>query len=286
MTEARCPASCGELIQGWIAGGEKLISCPIDWYSEVEVSEGAAALDERSLSRRMLSKVIKHFGYLPGDLPPLRIECRSTIPIAKGLASSTADIAATAVATARLLRQTLDETTLARLCLQLEPTDSTIFRDLTLFDHHHGECRIPYPWLPTLGILILESRQTLTTAAFHRHIGVDRLLCQAKQLDRSWRLFQSACRRQSRRRLGEATTLSAIASNHYLPKPAFEAILRLVEQHDLYGINVAHSGTVVGLLVDPHRHDPRHLLASLDAGGILPFYPRQHMHYLVAGGVR
>ncbi|HAD0256910.1 GHMP kinase, partial [Salmonella enterica subsp. enterica serovar Anatum] len=33
MAVAQCPASCGELIQGWILGSEKLVSCPVDWYS-------------------------------------------------------------------------------------------------------------------------------------------------------------------------------------------------------------------------------------------------------------
>lgn len=35
---AQCPASCGELIQGWILGSEKLVSCPVDWYSTVAVT--------------------------------------------------------------------------------------------------------------------------------------------------------------------------------------------------------------------------------------------------------
>ncbi len=286
MASARCPASCGELIQGWIAGGEKLISCPIDWYSEVEVSEGEPAGGERPLSRRMLQQVIGYFGYHGDHIPPLRIDCRSTIPVAKGLASSTADIAAVAVATARFLHGTLDERQLADLCLRLEPTDSTVFSALTLFDHRHGRCRIAHAWLPEVEILILESPDTLTTAAFHRRIGKDRLQQQADRLDRAWQLFQAACRSQSPRRLGEATTLSAIASDLLLPKPAFARLLRLVEQHDLYGINVAHSGTVVGLLMDPRRHDADRLLASLRETGILRLYPYQHRHRMVSGGVR
>ncbi len=286
MAEARCPASCGELIQGWIAGGEKLVSCPIDWYSDVSVGEGPPARDERPLSRRMLSQVVAHFGYRPGDLPPLRIDCHSTIPIAKGLASSTADIAATAVATARLLRQSLDEVTLAQLCLRLEPTDSTVFQALTLFDHHTGACHIAHAWQPALGIIILESPDTLTTAAFHQRIGNERLLRQADQLDRAWRLFQRACSTESPRLLGEAATLSAQARNQLLPKPAFDALLRLVERENLYGINVAHSGTVVGLLLDPRHHDAERLLAALATYGILRHYPRQHISRMVPGGVR
>ncbi len=61
------------------------------------------------------------------------------------MASSTADIAATAVATAHHLGHLLDEPTLARLCVALEPTDSTLFRQLTLFDHNTAATQIACP---------------------------------------------------------------------------------------------------------------------------------------------
>ncbi|WP_413728447.1 GHMP kinase [Sodalis sp. RH19] len=286
MAEARCPASCGELLQGWINGGEKLVSCPIDWFSEVEVRAGPPMADERLLSRRMLDQVIKHFGVNPGDVPPLRIERRSTIPIAKGLASSTADIAATAVATARWLGRELDEMTLARLCLRLEPTDSTVFKALTLFDHRRGTCHISHHWLPQLDILILESPHTLTTAASHQQIHDDQLRAQAQPLQNAWLLFQQSCVAHSHGQLGAAATLSARARNALLPKPGFETLLRIVEQQDLYGLNVAHSGTVVGLLLNARTHDTDRLMAALAETGLLRHYTRQHITRLVAGGVR
>ena len=55
--------------------------------------------------------------------------------------------------------------------------------------------------------------------------------------------------------MGEAATLNAIASQHLLPKPGFDTLRGLVEECDLYGINVAHSGSVVGLMLDRQRHD-------------------------------
>jgi L-threonine kinase len=58
--------------------------------------------------------------------------------------------------------------------------------------------------------------------------------------------------------LGEAATISAIASQRLLPKPGFDALLELVESAGLYGLNVAHSGSVVGLLLDRDQ-----LLAAL-----------------------
>ena len=60
---AQCPASCGELIQGWILGSEKLISCPVDWYSTVEVETGKPRNDEQPLSRAMVNQLLAHWGY-------------------------------------------------------------------------------------------------------------------------------------------------------------------------------------------------------------------------------
>lgn len=135
---AQCPASCGELIQGWILGSEKLVSCPVDWYSTVAVTAAPPLVNERPLSRAMVERVLAHWQYPAHWSNEIRVDVRSSIPVAKGMASSTADIAATAVATAHHLGHSLDETTLAQLCVSIEPTDSTVFHQLTLFDHNNA----------------------------------------------------------------------------------------------------------------------------------------------------
>ncbi|MEC5317834.1 GHMP kinase [Brenneria populi subsp. brevivirga] len=286
MAEARCPASCGELIQGWILGGEKLISCPVDWFCSVSITDGKPGLNERPRMRQMLESVLLRFGCPADAARGLRIDFSSTIPVAKGMASSTADIAATALAAARHLGGTLDETALAALCVRLEPTDSTLFRRLTLFDHQTAATAIACDWRPDIDILLLESPQTLNTADYHRRDRRRALLQQADRLERAWRLFRSAAAAQDRHRLGDACTLSAIASQQTLIKPAFNDLLDVVEANGLYGLNVAHSGSVVGLLLDRRRHDVEKVCRQLHRRGITRYYPRQYLLSMVAGGVR
>ncbi|WP_145524943.1 GHMP kinase [Yersinia vastinensis] len=286
MAEARCPASCGELIQGWILGGEKLISCPINWFSTVSVTEGMPGHHERPRMRQMLTTVLAYFE-LPVDMARgLHISFDSSIPVAKGLASSTADIAATALATARHLGETLDEAALAALCVSLEPTDSTLFRQLTLFDHQTAATQISYGWQPTVDILLLESPHILNTEDYHRRDRQTALLAGAASLERAWQLFVQAAKQQDCSLLGQATTLSAQASQHLLVKPDFAALLALVEELDLYGLNVAHSGSIVGLLINRQRHDVEKLYWQLEQSGITQNYPRQHLLAMVPGGVR
>ena len=275
MAVAQCPASCGELIQGWILGSEKLVSCPVDWYSTVEVETGVPRKDERPLSRAMVDQLLAHWGYPPALSQQIRITLHSTIPVAKGMASSTADIAATAVATAHHLGHLLDEPTLARLCVALEPTDSTLFRQLTLFDHNTAATQIACPPPPALDLLVLESPLTLRTTDYHQLPREPGLLANASRLQLAWEKVQQACHCGNPQLLGEAATISAIASQQ----------LDLVESAGLYGLNVAHSGSVVGLLLDRRRHDVEFLQWRLAESDIAAHWPQQHLLAMVPGGV-
>lgn len=286
MAEARCPASCGELIQGWILGGEKLISCPINWFSTVSVTDGCPDDLERPRMRQMLKAVLAYFDQ-PADMARgLHISFDSTIPVSKGLASSTADIAATALATARHLGETLDETTIANLCVRLEPTDSTVFHQLTLFDHQTAATQISYDWQPCVDILLLESPNTLNTEDYHRRHRLPALQASAPSLMQAWQLFTQAAEHHDYALLGQSTTLSAKASQHLVVKPDFSTLLDLVEDLDLYGLNVAHSGSVVGLLLDRQRHDVEQLYWQLRQRKIHQNYPNQYLLTMVPGGVR
>lgn len=286
MAVAQCPVSCGELIQGWINGSEKLVSCTVDWYSTVEVATGSPQPDERPLSRAMVERVLKYYGYSTGESRDIRVTVHSTIPVAKGMASSTADIAATALATAHHLGHRLDASTLAQLCVSLEPTDSTIFSELTLFDHNSAQTQIACTVAPALDLLVLESPLTLRTADYHRIPRQVGLLAGALALQRAWEKVQESCRTQNPWRMGETAILSAVASQRLLPKPDFDLLLSLAEECGLYGVNVAHSGSVVGLMLDTKTHDVDYIRWLLKERNLTVHWPEQHLRRMVVGGVK
>lgn len=286
MAQAQCPASCGEIIQGWILGSEKLVSCPVNWYSHVEITTGTPRRDERPLTRAMVNQLLAYWQLPPRLTQTIRIGCYSTVPVAKGMASSTADIAATAVATARYLEQALNINELATLCVGLEPTDSTFFRGLTLFDHQTASTQITCKGLPQLDVLLLESPLTLTTAAYHRLPRQQWLKAHAPVLESAWRKVQQACAEGNAALLGEAATMSAVVSQKVLAKPEFSALLGLVERYGLYGLTVAHSGSVVGLLLDRAKHDVDGVREQLNAKKLQAHWPKSYLLNMVAGGVK
>lgn len=285
MAQAQCPASCGEIIQGWVLGSEKLVSCPVNWYSRVEITSGTPRSDERPLTRAMVNQLLAYWQLPPQLTRSIRIDCHSTIPVAKGMASSTADIAAAAVATARFLGHTLEISELARLCVALEPTDSTFFHGLTLFDHHTAGTQLTCTGIPPVEVLLLESPLTLTTADYHRLARQQILKENAPALETAWQKLQLACATESAALLGEAATLSALASQKIVPKPEFFTLLGLVERFGLYGISVAHSGSVAGLLLDSAKHDVEKIREVLKTRKLQAHWPQSYLLQMVAGGV-
>ncbi|MBF9002584.1 MULTISPECIES: GHMP family kinase ATP-binding protein [Vibrio] len=287
MTKATCPASCGELIQGWIEGGEKLVSCPIDWFSTAEVTDDNSQTNNAHHMAQKAFTITLDFLQQPTDAADnLTLHISSNIPKAKGMASSTADVAATIMATARYFGQELNQTDLAHLCTRLEPTDGTIFDTLTLFDHNNGEIIESLGTIDSMNVLVLESSINLETADYHRMKRFEKLQSSANQLDKAHRLLKNAIDEQDKALLGEAATLSAIESQKILPKPLFYSLLDIVERQGLYGVNLAHSGSVIGLLYDEHRHDIEKVVAQIKNLDILGFYHSMHYQHLITGGVR
>ncbi len=89
-------------------------------------------------------------------------------------------------------------------------------------------------------------------------------------------MVREACITQNPLRLGEAAALGTIAGETrcYL-STGFTALLSLVEECDLYGLNVAHSGSVVGLMLDRKRHDVR--TEDKLAEKLTRHWPKQHL---------
>jgi L-threonine kinase len=57
--------------------------------------------------------------------------------------------------------------------------------------------------------------------------------------------------------------MSALANQRILPKSHLEAIIDHVLVRGAYGVNVAHSGTVVGILLPPGREADEQLIRGL-----------------------
>ena len=89
---AEVPGSCGELLQGTVAGQPLLVTCPIDQYSRAVLEEGAP-LELPPKAEKMARLASAFYGVA---LDSVRITLHSELPRSKGMSSSSADMAAVA----------------------------------------------------------------------------------------------------------------------------------------------------------------------------------------------
>jgi uncharacterized protein involved in propanediol utilization len=196
-----------------------------------------------------------------------RLQVRSNIPPGWGLGSSTSDVTAAIRAAGASLGLQLSAEEVAALAVQAETaSDSTMFEQRALlFAQRRGvlveDLGQPLPNLEVLG--------------FNTDpVGVDTLRLPPARY--SWAeieafrpllgLLRQAVRHQDAELCGRVATASARINQRHLPKPHFDGLEALVERAGGVGLQVAHSGTVVGLLFRPDDDDKEDRIAEARAG--------------------
>lgn len=245
----RVPGSCGELAQGWIDGVRLHISCPVNRYAWAFL-EGKGSM-RRPLgikTRKALHLAEALFRKAASAVP---IALSSDLPVGKGMASSTADLVAALALYQMTTRSCVDLDLTARLALAVEPTDGVIFQGVTLFDHTRGSVLKPLGSPPPLDIVAIEFEEVIDTVSFNEKDQRRLARAQTGTILKAFQLVEEGLRERSLQKIGEGVTLSALAHQNFLRKPELEKILRFTFGIGGVGVNVAHSGSMIGMLFRP-----------------------------------
>jgi uncharacterized protein involved in propanediol utilization len=224
----------------------------------------AAILTLRELSRAGPPERSAGLGPAKGG----QIEITSDIPRGIGMGSSTSDVTATIRAVADYHGVTLSRETIGQLAVQAECASDSIMIDdrVVLFGHRDGEVLESLGYrLPPLLVV------GCNTAPGTR---VDTLRFQPADYDddeiAAFRVLRAGLRRAvaigDTTLLGRVATASARINQRFLPKPPLADLVALCHRLGGCGVQVAHSGTVAGLIFDPRRVDPATAVSRCLAG--------------------
>ncbi|MDH6363390.1 L-threonine kinase [Enterococcus sp. PF1-24] len=283
---AKCPGSCGELIQGWVGDSQKLVSYGINSFSWATIAEGSQKLKTADKKAWLALQKSLHKLNLPAaEAENLSLHIYSELPIAKGMASSTADIAATCLAVAEYYQRELAIEDIIEICLEIERTDSTLFSSLTLFEQEFGKVRESSGWRPNFYVLVLEPEERIATDTFHSQATSQLFYQQRYQFRAVYEKYLAAVEEKSIQKLGTAASESATLNQGILAKPFFEELLMIKEHFQLMGINVAHSGSVVGLMI-AEKEQIQPVLREIENSPIRDFYTKIKVHRSCYQGVQ
>ena len=253
----RAPGVCGELAQGMLEQHYFLVTCPIDFLARVQVELYQIGPDQDGPRIEAPSNCPKAVQALEATLDFLgrkdlgaRLTVSNPIPRSKGMGSSSADVAATIAATGLALGRELAPEQVAEIALAVEPTDGIMFPGIALFDHREGHIVESLGPPPPMEIVALDFGGTVDTVEFNR---VDRRsLWQSlrKETDEALRLVRAGIKAGDPAMVGRGASVSAQASLEVLPKPRLHDVMAFAEDVGAVGVNVAHSGTIIGILLD------------------------------------
>jgi uncharacterized protein involved in propanediol utilization len=195
------------------------------------------------------------------------LSLESNIPIGRGLGSSTADVLASILAVAACLQIKVSAEQVMHIAVRAETAcDSTLFQQqAVLFAHREGVVVESFrKALPPMDLISIDTMpgSTVDTLDFEpaRYATAE---IEAFRPIRS--LLRAAINAADARLLGRAATASAHINERFLPKPRLDEIEAVGDRFGAVGVQVAHSGTVVGLMFDKGDADaPRNIRQALD----------------------
>jgi L-threonine kinase len=247
----RCNGTFGELVQGVLCERPFLISLPIPILrsNAVFIPHNKKGDITGPLSNtkavEACKKVFQWFDLKGGG----HLEVNSNIPRGKGLASSSADVVAAMKAVADSYSIPLSEEIISQISSEIEPTDGVMYKDLVAYDYIHGQLIETLGPLPSFVLIGMDLGGTINTLEFNRKPKRYSKEDQAVFL-KAYHLVKLGIDFQDLSFVCQAATLSASINQKILPKRYFSEFKSFASKYD-GGLIIAHSGTVLGVLLNP-----------------------------------
>jgi len=254
----KVPGSCGELAQGYLDNSNFLISCPIDIYSEVTVTSfhNKRSIEIDSKKRKTKEAILKLLDYYNIKDIGLRVEVKTKLPEAKGMSSSTADLSAALLAVIRELKLNLDLSLVKNILLQIEPSDATFLKGINVFDHLEGKTMKCLGTIEPIPLLVFDYGGQVDTINFNARQDLLSLnKAKNKEIKEAYNLIKEGIQSSNKKLIGKGATISSLANQIILEKKDLEDLIKFLAKTDGFlGINIAHSGTVIGIMVSGPKH--------------------------------
>jgi L-threonine kinase len=243
----------GELLQGALPddGPDFLVTLPIARWATAtfeyeSAHEGVEVFPAtKTKARRVAETMLARYSGGGGSL-----RLTGSLPEGKGLASSSADLVATARAVASALGVELPPRAIEDLLRQVEPTDGVMYPDVVAFEHRNVALLARVGVLPPMTIVGIDEGGTVDTVAFNK-IPKDFTASERDEYARLLDEVRTAVRAGDAAAIGRVSTRSAHLNQRLCRKRTLAAMTALSAEIGGVGVVTAHSGSTIGLLL-PH----------------------------------
>ena len=287
------PGTCGELVQGMTGNVDFLVTCPINQFSRATVKLSRSAvpgtqvrgIDHLPKSRQAVNATLARLSQCMG-IPGLvaDVTVANPIPVGKGMGSSSADITAAVCATGKAAGIEFSPESVASIALAVEPTDGVMFPGIAMFDHRHGKIVELLGSPPPMEVIVIDRGGQVDTLEFNRVERAEHWRSVTDATTEALELVREGIRRSDPELVGRGTTISARVGRPDEAAPWVERAVEFADVIGAVGVNVAHSGTVVGVLLDARKRQSKP--AYREAQREFPTAASVQHFRIVGGGIR
>ncbi|WP_260858248.1 kinase [Fictibacillus phosphorivorans] len=247
----------GELLQGVLPNEQNfLVTFPIEMYSTCTFvpidGETLSIMPEGKVKSLQLAKRILEFYELPlgGHLL-----LNSELQQGKGLASSTADMVATARAIEDYYDFSIPVILLEDFIREIEPSDGIMHAGVVVYYHKELRLKEALGDCPSFTILGIDEGGEVDTVQFNR---TAKPFTKSEKQEYESLLSQmcTAFKSNDLEWIGKICTRSAILNQKLRPKKHLEHLITICQEIGGIGVVTAHSGTYIGMLL--HDRDPQY----------------------------
>jgi L-threonine kinase len=249
-----CPGSFGELLQGALPGNDLdfLVTLPIRLWSEATFRPSARLDRVRVVPEgKVKARVAAQRTLAASGLPPGgELTLTSPLPEGKGLASSTADMVAAVRAVCAAHGRAASPCAIELLIRGIEASDGVMYAGVVAYRHRQVRLHRTLGALPAMTILAVDEGGAVDTVAFNRR---PRQFARSDKEEYATLLsrMQRAVAASDLPEVGRLSTRSAVLHQRRLPKRLLGDVLAISREIGALGVGVTHSGTCLGLLLDP-----------------------------------
>lgn len=255
----RACGTFGELLQGVLPEDDRdfLVTLPIAEFSTArfvltdEQDPLVVTPGTKMKSRRLVEHMLTASGHRSGGI----LDLVSKLPEGKGLGSSSADLVATARAVSDAIGLLVDEVEIENFMRQIEPTDGVMYDGIVAYYHREVRLREHLGCLPPLTIVAADEGGQVDTVR-HNRIPKPYTARDRQEYAELLTVLSEAIRTHDLAAVGAVSTRSAQLSTKIRPRPLLQRLLRIHQEANAIGLVLAHSGTVIGVLIndgDPDR---------------------------------
>ncbi|MET8082179.1 kinase [Streptomyces sp. NPDC005303] len=242
----------GELLQGTLPddGPEFLVTLPIAGWSTATFRyvPGLPVVTVRPAhkgkSRRLAELLLELAGRSGGG----ELELTGELPEGKGLASSSADLVATARAVAQALCMPLPPASVEALLRRIEPSDGVMYDGIVAFLHRDVRLCERLGFLPAMTVIAHDEGGRLDTIRYNR-IPKNYTDEERREYGRLLAALSTAVRTGDLATVGRIATRSTEMSLGRRPHRASAELRGLCAELGGLGLVRAHSGTNLGILL-------------------------------------